>query len=83
MACSKRGSVVRLSAKPRAPVVGEAELVLIKYRGWVDEIFYIGSATGAEYAFGLDKQRAYVDSRDLDGFLTAKEDDRIAFELVT
>ena len=72
--------MVRLAAKV-IPVVGESELLLVKYLGWIDEIYYVGSATGAQYTFGLDRQKGYVDSRDLPGFLEAEEDSKKAFEL--
>ncbi len=82
MACSKKGSVIRLAAAERPLVIGEVGMVMVKYLGWVDEIYYIGSVTGAQYTFGLIRQQAYVDSRDLPGFLEVTEDTKKAFELV-
>ena len=79
MGCRFAGSVVRLAA-PARPVAGEAELILVKYLGWVDEIT-LESVTGAQYIFGLEKQKGYVDSRDLDAILAVQEDTKKMFEL--
>ena len=80
MACGHTGIVIKLPT--RAPIAGEVELVLIKYLGWIDEVNYIGGTTEAMYSFGLERQSGYVDRRDLDGFLDAKEDGYPVFELV-
>ena len=79
MGCRYSGITVKLPAV-KAPVLGESELVLVKYTGWIDEI-KIESVTGALYVFELGRNKQYVDSRDVEAILALTEDTKKMFEL--
>ncbi len=53
----------------------------MRYTGWMDIDTYQGSATGTAYPFGLERQRGFVDSRDVAGLLATTEDTQVVFEV--
>jgi hypothetical protein len=78
-----RGSAVQ---KPEQVLLGEAELVLMRYSGlgMLSETgVFTGTATGARYTFGMDKPLGYVDIRDAPGLLSTFEDGLPVFKVIS
>jgi hypothetical protein len=55
---------------------------MIRYLGIYDDHGYIGGVSEIMSRFGLFRQKGYVDSRDVPGYLTLIEDGSKVFEVV-
>ena len=66
---------------PKAVVLGEAALVIMKYKGFQEGRPYHGLVTGTAYHFGMTRMRGFVDSRDVPSMQEIVEDTQWVFEI--
>ena len=66
---------------PKAVVLGEAALVIMKYKGFQEGYPYHGLVIGTAYNFGMTRMRGLVDSRDVQSMLEIVEDTQWVFEI--
>lgn len=83
--CQKTRVVRMAAAEPERIVLGDAELVMMRYTGlgMLSETGdFKGLATGTPYYFGMDKPMGFVDVRDAPGLLDTFEDGLPVFQVV-
>ena len=83
--CQKTRIVRMAAAEPERIVLGDAELVMMRYigLGMLSETGdFKGPATITPYHFGMDKPTGFVDVRDAPGLLATFEDELPVFEVV-